>query len=227
MKKVLIGCIIIIMALTLTMPVFASRDDFVDSPSRRQAPILIEGKNEDDDCMSKITLYSYAERYKLPEEARTRIEVAYTQIIEVDSLDQFDSKIAKLANEADVSVQSLAVIDIFEISSSECDSHKKHGSFNIIIEPDTFKNFVCLLHFVDGKWEVVDGAKVTNDGTYIEFNEDDFSPFAIVVSSETVAEPEKNNTALIIVAGVVCGVTAFGAGAWVAVAQKKRIISKL
>ena len=44
MKRVLMICLIVVMAMAVTLPVFAAAGGFVASPSRNQAPELIEGK---------------------------------------------------------------------------------------------------------------------------------------------------------------------------------------
>ena len=213
MKKVLMICLVIVMALSITVPVFATMGGFVASPSRNQAPILIEGKNEDDDCVSKLSIVAYADRDQLSEEDRARFEAAYTEIIGVQYLDQLNSEIAKIAEEAGVSVEDLAVTDMFDIDASECGNHENHGKFSVTIEPALLKNFVCLLHYRDGKWNIVEDAEVTGSGTRLEFTETEFSPFAIVVSSSPLVEAVKDNTDWIAFSGVASGVVAIGAGA--------------
>ena len=212
MKKVLMICLIIVMAMSITLPVFATMGGFVASPSRNQAPTLIEGKNEDDDCVSKLSIVAYADRDQLPEETRAGLEAAYTQIIGVEYLDQLNSDIAKLAETAGVSIEDLAVTDMFDISASECGTHEEHGRFSITLEPELLKNFVCLLHYYDGKWNIVEDAKVTGSGTRLEFTEDEFSPFAIVVSSSPIVEVIKDNTDWLVFCGIASGVVAIGAG---------------
>lgn len=212
MKKVLMICLIIVMALSLTIPAFATMGGFVASPSRNQAPTLIEGKNEDDECVSKLEIVAYADRDQLSEEVRANLEAAYTQIIGVQYLDQLNSEVAELAEKAGVSVDSLAVTDMFDISATDCADHEDHGKFSITLEPTLLKNFVCLLHYYDGKWNIVEDAKVTGSGTRLEFTESEFSPFAIVVSSAPIVEVIEDNTDWFVFAGVVSGVAAIGAG---------------
>lgn len=212
MKKVLMICLIIVMAMALTAPAFAANGGFVASPSRNQAPDLIEGKNEDEDCVSKLIVTSYAEREKLPEETRAKIEKAYAQIKSVQYLDQLNSELAQLAEDNGVTIDSLAVTDMFDISPTDCDSHADHGYFSITLEPETLKNFVCLLHYYNGKWNIVDNAKVTGNGTRLEFTESEFSPFAIVVSSGPIVVPDATNTNWVIFSGIASGVIAIGAG---------------
>jgi len=212
MKKVLMICLIIVMAMAITVPAFAAVGGFVSSPSKNQAPELIEGKNEDDDCVSKLVITSFADRDKLPADARAKIESAYNQIKGVQYLDQLNNKISDMAEKSGVTVESLSVVDLFDISPTDCDSHSEHGRFNITLEPEILKNFVCLLHYYNGKWNIVEDAKVTGQGTRLEFTEANFSPFAIVVSSSTVVAPTEDNTAWLVFSGVASGVVAIGAG---------------
>ena len=213
MKRVLMICLIVVMAMAVTLPVFAAAGGFVASPSRNQAPELIEGKNEDDECVSKLVITSYADRTQLAEEVRAGIEEAYTEIMGVQYLDQLNSGIAKVAEDKGVTVESLAVTDMFDITPTECVDHANHGHFSITLEPSALKNFVCLLHFYDGKWNIVEDAKITGNGTRLEFTEDRFSPFAIVVSTgDTVVEPVKNANNGVVFAGIISGVVAIGAG---------------
>lgn len=211
MKKVLMICLIIAMAFSLALPAFANAGGFVSSPSKNQAPDLIEGKNEDDDCVAKLEIVSYADREQLPEEDRAKLEAAYTQIMGVEYLDQLNSEITGVAEKSGVLVEDLAVLDMFDISATECAEHNTHGHFSITIEPEILKNFVCLLHYYDGKWNIVEDVKVTGNGTRLEFTEDTFSPFAIVVSSTPVVEVVEDNTDWLVLAGIASGVVAIGA----------------
>ena len=211
MKRVLMICLIIAMAMALTLPAFAA-GGFVASPSRNQAPELIEGKNEDDECVSKLVITSFADRKELPAETLAKLEEAYDQIKSVQYLDQLNSKVAEMAKNSGVTVESLSVTDMFDISPTECVDHANHGHFSITIEPDVLKNFVCLLHYYDGKWNIVEDAKVTGSGTRLEFTATEFSPFAIVVSSSEVVETVEAKNDWILFAGIASGVSAIGAG---------------
>ena len=213
MKKVLMICLIVVMAMALTAPAFAAVGGFVESPSKNQAPALIEGKNEDEECVSELIITSFADRADLPEEVLIKLEEAYQQIKSVQYLDQLNNEIIKVAEDHGVTVESLAVTDMFDISPTECESHADHGHFNITLKPEALKNFVCLLHYYDGKWNIVDNAKVTGNGTRLEFTETSFSPFAIVVSTgDAVVEPVKTNMSWTVFSGIASGVVAIGAG---------------
>ena len=213
MKRGLMICLIMVMAMAVTLPVFAEVGGFVASPSRNQAPELIEGKNEDEECVSKLVITAFADRTQLSEEVRASIEEAYTEIRGVQYLDQLNSGITKIAEDCGVTVESLAVTDMFDITPTECADHADHGHFSITLEPTALKNFVCLLHYYDGKWNIVENAKVTGNGTRLEFTETSFSPFAIVVSTgDAVVEPVKTNMSWTVFSGIASGVVAIGAG---------------
>ena len=70
------------------------------------------------------------------------------------------------------------------------------------------ENFVCLLHYHGNVWHVVDSAEVTQNGEHLEFDAEEFSPFAIVVSTEPVAEPAADYTVAIVAASVSLAVLA-------------------
>jgi hypothetical protein len=212
MKKIIVILMAAFVLLTVSVSAFATNGGFVSSPSNNQAPELLDVKSGFEDCTSKFAVMSYADRDQLSEEVRANLEAAYTQIIGVQYLDQLNSEVAELAEKAGVSVDSLAVTDMFDISATDCADHENHGKFSITLEPTLLKNFVCLLHYYDGKWNIVEDAKVTGSGTRLEFTESEFSPFAIVVSSAPIVEVIEDNTDWFVFAGVVSGVAAIGAG---------------
>ena len=188
MKKVIVVCMVLAMMMAMAISAFASPGAFVDSPSLNPAPELVEGKNQTDACPAQIIVTAYGDRNDLSVEQRQKLEAAYTAIVGAQDLSTLNAKISEIAEKMGVSVSTLAVSDLFDISATGCDDHTGHGDFDITLKADTLKNFVCLLHYYNGEWRVVENAEVTNDGNHLEFNEDEFSPFAIVVSSEPIPE---------------------------------------
>lgn len=182
MRKIITVCLMVVMLSSLMLSVFAAPGGFIQSISGNLAPELIKGENVSEDCTAELIITAYVNRDQLPEELRLQIEEAYRMIVENPDLSALNAKLAELAEELGVEVTDLAVSDLFDIHATDCDTHENHGHFDIVLKADTLKNFVCLLHYYNGEWRIVEDAKVTND-THLEFTEDEFSPFAIVVNT--------------------------------------------
>ncbi len=189
MKKVLI--LTLILALSLTLTAMAA---FVSSPSGKQAPELISAENENGDCEAELVITHYSDRHTLDEATLQKLEEAYGQILDAEHLAELTDAIHDFAAEADLDSHNLDVSDLFDISRTDCDGHEYHGHFDIVLKPEFLHNFVCLLHYYNGAWRIVDDAEVTNGGTHLEFTEDEFSPFAIVVDT-SVETPKTGDAA--------------------------------
>ena len=128
------------------------------------------------------------------------IEDAYAKIVGTQDLASLSDAIKALAESRGMNSADLAVSDLFDISATNCDGHESHGHFDVTLKADSLKNFVCLLHYYNGEWRIVENAEVTNNGEYLEFDEDEFSPFAIVVyTGSEIIEPSTNGFPWIIV----------------------------
>jgi flagellar basal body-associated protein FliL len=200
MKKVIVICMVLAMALTMAVSVFAEPGAFVESPSKNPAPELVEGKNESEACTAQIIITAYGDRNNLTAEQRQKLEEAYAKIVGTQDLSTLNAKVGEIAAEMGVSVSTLAVSDLFDISATDCDgNHAEHGLFDITLKAETLNNFVALLHYYNGEWRVIDNAEITNNGEYLEFTEKEFSPFAIVVSTADIEpQPASNNFGWII-----------------------------
>lgn len=210
MKKVIVALIMVLMIASMTLSALAASGGFVSSPSGNQAPVLVKGANTSKKCESVLTVTSYADRDKLSENSKNQIEAAYAQIVATTDVSKLNASVAEVAKDVEVGLSDLAVSDLFDISASTCSDHEKHKKFKIELQSDTVKNFVCLLHYNNGEWEVVKGAKIDKNENILKFKTDELSPFAIVVSSG--AKPQyRNYLAAAIATGV--GVCAVGVGA--------------
>ena len=209
MKKVMAICLTLVMVMSLGIAAFAAPGSFISSPSMNKAPILIGYENESSDCTAKLILTAYADRKTLPENLCAMIEKAYDMIVETDDLSTLNSGVADLAKDAGVKVTALSVSDLFDLRYVDCSNHDLHGSFRIVIESETLENFVCLLHYYNGEWSIVDSAKVTNNGKYLEFTAKEFSPFAIVVKTdaENVTPPYTGDNSAIFICSVVMAIS--------------------
>ena len=217
MKKLLVACLTIALAIGMSVSALAATGGFISSPSRNPAPELIYGANASEECKAEVTVTAYGDRDQLSVEARQQIEEAYAKIMGVQDLTVLNGELGTAAQELGYNTADLAISDLFDISASDCEGHEAHGHFDITLKPETLVNFVGLLHYYDGAWHVVDSAEVTNNGEHLEFDTEHLSPFAIVVSTADaiVEEPAKANTGLIIAiavlatGAVVAGVTSY------------------
>ncbi len=189
MKKLLAFLLTVVMVVTMTVAAHAADGTFMISPTLRPAPSLIGFKNMVEECVAEIIITAYANRHTLPESLRNLIEEAYDVLAKTDDLGSLNDKLADFAKDLNVSTSDFAISDLFDIRMTDCESHETHGAFDITLSPESLSNFVCLLHYKDGLWSVVENAKVTNNGTHLQFTTEDFSPFAIVVNTKTADEP--------------------------------------
>lgn len=224
MKKIVLVCLAVLMALSLSNAVLAA-GGFVSSPSKTGAPELVGAKNEKDDCVAIISVTSYADRKSLPAEDLEKFEYAYNTIIGRTGDPGFAELLAGIAVEYDMNVEDLAVSDFFDISRSDCPGHENHGKFDIVLKAQALENFVCLVHYYDGAWRIVDGAKVTQDGTYLEFKEGEFSPFAIIVNiGNRVPQSNDEFPWWAIIATVATGGAGYGTYAFIQWRKKKKAL---
>ncbi|MBR3692613.1 MAG: LPXTG cell wall anchor domain-containing protein [Clostridia bacterium] len=185
MKKVLTAILVLVLVLSLSFSVLAAPANFISSPSTEEAPGLVSGTNVSEDCVAQLIITAYAERDELPAEIRALLEEAYKMITEAGDLSELNAKVKEIAEKMGLDMKDLAVSHLFDISTTDCDGHADHGHFDVTLSADTLHNFVCLLHYYNGEWRIVENAQVTNNGEHLEFDEDEFSPFAIVVSTDT------------------------------------------
>lgn len=244
MKKLLAIGLMVAMFLSLGISAFAAGGGFVMSPSKQTAPQLIMciGKNESGEVEVNISITAFGDRDKLHEDARQIMEDAYTAIIETPNVVDLNNvvkaaienilakmnKIIADENEGkaadQVKAENLAISDFFDISDAATSGA---NNYSLTIKPETLKNFVCLLHYCDGDWHVVENAKVSENGEHLEFSVDSFSPFAIVVDTAAVeVEPQvdNNNVRIIAICAVVAGLVLGGVAIVTVIQLKKRKI---
>ncbi len=227
MKKFLVLALSVLLSLTWCLTAFAA-GSFITSPSAKGAPELIKAENESEGCEAMLVIKSYAERNSLPDDVREMFEYAYNTIKNTEDLTTLSAKLAQIANEKGYAAGDLAVSDFFDISSTDCEHHDDHGHFDITLKADALKNFVCLLHYYNGEWRVIEDAEVVENGTHLEFTEDEFSPFAIVVyTGEAPVTPPSGLTVgqgILLAVGILASAGGLFALAWFVIlpAIKKR-----
>lgn len=220
MKKVMAVIMTLVMVISFGTVAFAAPGDFIESPSGQQAPIIVEYENESSDCTAKLILTPYADRDEMPADLRANFEKAYGIIAGTTDLSTLNSGIVDYAKKVGAKVSDLAISDFFDLRYEDCNNHNPHGSFRIVVEPETLKKFVCLLHYYNGEWTIVSDAHVTNDGKYLEFTAKEFSPFAIVVNTgsgsasgpadENPVSPTTDSNSPVIICSAIIIACAFG-----------------
>ncbi len=223
MKKLLAVILTIVMVMTLSLTVFAAPSGFVSSPSGSEGPILEDFENADEDCESELELTHYGDRDELDDESREILEDAYESIVNASDLGELNKDLEDLAEKLGIPVEDLAVSDLFDISSSDCDGHSEHGEFTITLNDDDLKDFVGLMRYDGENWHLVDGARISDDGTKLIFTSDEIGAFAIVTNtgSSTVSPPTGDNFTWIYYVVVAAVVAAMGL-AFVVYKTKKR-----
>ena len=158
--------------------------------------VYLEGEDPNDDCHVKIVVTPYPLKETIESsESRVMIQDCYqiiheTDIPKIQNLDQ--TELTRYATRAGCDVDDLLVRDIFDITKyhfgkTEAEGHDPdwlhHGYVEVTLGVQSLKNFVCLLHYKGGEWEIVEHAYPKDEHTlYLDVNE--LSPFAIIVHEE-------------------------------------------
>lgn len=199
MKKVLAIILALVMVVAAGVSAFAATN-FYESPTGRPAPELILGENTSEDCFAWLEITGYSDRHTIPDATREAMEDAYAQITSAADLTKLCADLGTVADALNIPYSSLAVSDLFDITWYGCDDHRTHGGFEIQLKPEVLENFVALLHYKDGNWEMVSNAEVIGNGDILSFSVDSLSPFAIIVDSgeEPVDPPYAGDNSFII-----------------------------
>lgn len=206
MKKAFTIVLSIIFVLSLGVYAIAASGNFLESPSRNPAPILIDAILPED-CTAEIIITPYSDRNSMSDENIAAIEDAYKVLKETDDLSAINQQLKEYIKSKGIDSKNLAVSDLFDVSYYGCNVHDYHKQFKFTIKADTLKNFVGLIHFHNGEWDFVDNAKINEDGS-LTFTVDDFSPFAIIVNTGAQETPTGDVTPWIFIALIVASAAA-------------------
>ena len=210
MKRIAAFFLATVMALSMSLAVFAAPGSFVSSPSENTSPIVIKFDPEDENCTAQLVITPYGDRDELPDAILAMLEQAYKDIAGTKDLTTLNAALAKLAASKKIAGENLAVANLFDIHVTGCDYHEEHRHFDITLDADALSHFVGLLHMKkSGEWELVEDAEVTNNGDHLEFSVDEFSPFAIVVDA-TEEVPDSGDNTMIYVYVVLMATSALG-----------------
>lgn len=191
-KRIITVMLFTLVLFSMSFTAFAD-GGFTQSPSANSAPEIVDSSSEDHDCDQALIITAYADRSELPEELSAELEKAYTKIMGVKNLTSICGELKALAEEKGIPTANLAVSDLFDIRDKHDDV--EDAVFEIVLKAETLENFVGLLHFTDGKWELIKDAEVEfKDGEGIlKFKTKGLSPFAVVVDTGETIAPSNNN----------------------------------
>lgn len=216
MKKIVISCLTVFMVVIMAINAFAAPVNFLSSPSGKDAPVIVEYDDPDDDCTGKLIVTGYGDRDELSEEGRKTLEKAYETIVGAENLKDI---VPSLEGEG------LSVSDLFDLSVSDCGVHENHGKFDITLSADSLKNFAGLMYFENGAWKLVENAKVevVNGEYHLIFSSEFFGAYAIVVDTDAAGNaPQTGDNTMIGVYAVVMAVSALAIVLIVVKTKKQR-----
>ena len=183
MKKFFSVCVALVLATILGVSALAAPSGFVESPSNKNNPVIVEGNN--------IVVTPFGDRDDLPEEIRQMLEEAYNSILNSDNLGDLCEGLEELANSTSIPVGNLAVSDLFELTFEDGTTNED-GSITVTLKDNNLDDFFGLIKYENGEWTMVEDAVVTN-------NKLTFTPgnlpasFAIVVNKEATDDNGSDN----------------------------------
>ncbi|MGN0451252.1 MAG: hypothetical protein ACI4FN_03935 [Acutalibacteraceae bacterium] len=206
MKKTLALVVTVILMLSASISAFAVNGSFTGSPTNNSAPTLVDFTSTVPGFNGNLLITPYKNRNNLSTEKKQQLETAYKQISEAADLTAIAPEIKTVAANAKVDVKDLAVSDLFLADVDGNVATDASGKYTVTIKCDNLNKFVSLLCFNDGKWTVINDAKVDSNGNLV-FTTDVLGAFATVVSTEGsgAVKPQTGEQfpwAYVVVAGV-------------------------
>ena len=191
MKKLLALALSLILVVSV-MTIVASAEDFVVSPGKVGAPELVG----DGDGYT-VVITAYKDRANLDATSKEKLETAYGEIVAASSVNDLVSEDLTAGLEGDTDI---AVAEVFYAS---CDTQRDSYTFKLRSASFADENFVALIHYVNGAFQVEENVEVKGDVATVTV--DQMSPFAIVVVSNYNEAPQTNDIAMkIAIPGAVC-----------------------
>lgn len=204
MKKVIWFILLLLVAVTLgSICAATTAGDFVGSPELKDEIYFIG---------AGTYLTEYKDKNQLSSEKQNELTVAYRSIIESGDIRMLSRELASLIEETKISIENFAVSDIFDISADF-----QSMSYSFYIGKKNMDNFFCLIHRVNGIWQVVTPLEtVEYDGVeMIRVTVDTLSPFAFVVCENVEKQRARAFGYGIIITSLVA------AGVWAGIGTKK------
>lgn len=195
MKKTLISILTGILLITgICIPVFADGEAFVPSITVREDVELVSDAIiiQPDGCKYELEVIPYIFKDQIEsEESRRLLDIAYESIVAVKDVSELNpSEITEVAHSLGVETEDLVVRDLFDVTMYHREKSVNHSqavhvkNVQFTIETQDLNNFVCLLVYAKGKWNVVRDVSVLKDRNLLSVFTEELSPFAIVVASD-------------------------------------------
>ena len=179
MKKIITLVSIFSLFALLSFSAFASAGGFVESPSAKTAPTLVDVEKENDSCTANFYITAYINRSSLSAEHKAALEAAYTSISTADDIGSLDESVEELADSLKVNSNVLSVSDLFFVGYNNCDDHDEHGKVGIIVSSVSTENFAGAMQYGEDGWEVI--TSYIDDEGRIVFVTDADAPIAFMV----------------------------------------------
>ena len=187
MKKAFAMVLVMVLALTMSVSVFAAPGRFVNSPSGNAAPVLISFERHNEDCTAELIITPYSERYTLPEALLDLIQRAYNEIVASKDLTTLHKDLADLAAAKKIKGVDLKVSDLFDVRYEGCETHDESHTFTIVLGANTLNRFVGLMRLKpNGEWELIKNAQIVDGGKALRFTISEMSTLAIVVDTSVI-----------------------------------------
>lgn len=183
MKKIVVTLLALVMALSLPMTAFAASGAFLSSPSTN-ADVQMTEFSFTGNCGGKLFVTPYGDIAELDDVARNAMEDAYNSIAANKDLSKIVDALKAKAEAAGIDVTNLAVSDLFYLGYDGCADHNGH-TYTVKLKPEVLNSFFSVMQYVDGKWVVVENAKV--EGGYLTLSGNTYGPIAIVVQKDGTA----------------------------------------
>ena len=191
MKKFVVLCLAMVMVLSMSLSTLAADlGAFIKSPSLNDAATVEGFESDHEDCSAEIQVTSYADRDKLSEEARARLEEAYRQIVNAGEENAFTQMLKELAAELGLDLDQLSVSDLFDLSATNCDGHGEHEGHTITIKADTLENLVGVMQFDGEKWIILEIVEWNEFDKTVTFHCDELYPIAFIVNNDPDRAPQ-------------------------------------
>lgn len=223
MKKVLAICLTMVLLVSLSVTAFAAPSSFVSSPSGNSGPGVVTVEPGDEGCTADVIITPFGDRFDLPEDLRTLFEKAYDELVNTDDLTKLVEGFTALIDDLGIKGKDLVVGDFFFAHAVGCNDHDYHKNCKLTLDADALNRFVGLVRMnKDGKWELVESAKVVNNSQELQFIFESDAPYAIVLdnSAGSLIAPQTGDYAMM---GIVAMVAVLSAAtlAFVVLNRKK------
>lgn len=119
--------------------------------------------------------------------SREMCPVAFSEVTATPVLSDYLPIVRQKAAEAGVSPESCYPYQLFDVTyyrdyGDHLEKSDLFDSITLSLPNYVLDHFVCLLHYKDGVWSVVENADVIREKGWLRFGVDSLSPFTIVVS---------------------------------------------